>query len=406
MVSFMLKRDLGAQYNPLFFLAALGAGGLTVSFFLYPMFLVKHPDTAMVTFNHLWPILTGPVSLESVLLGLDLLAVLFFAMLHFRLLAWNIREYRRFRQTDAYATLRDSNAEISLMAIPLTLAMTVNTMFVLGALFVPNLWSVVEYLFPFALLAFGAIGIYALKILTTYFARTLTNGNVDFSTNNSLAPMIAIFALAMIAVGLAAPAAMSHNTASITLGMLGSLFFLTIAALLAIVKLVHGFQAMMAKGINEAASPSLWILIPILTLMGITWIRLAHGLQQGFDEPMNFTGLLVLTAVILSAQLLFGLIGYAVMSRLGYFEHYTKGDKGNAGTFSLICPGVALFVFGLFFVHVGLIHNGLIEHSSWAHYAVMIPFVLVQAKTVEVMLRIKRNILHAEPTVQARTAEG
>ena len=402
----MLKRDLGPRYNPLFFLAALGAGGLTVSFFLYPMFLVSHPDTPMVTFDHLWPILTGPVSIESILLGLDLLAVLFFASLHFRLLAWNVREYRLFRRTDAYRELRDSNAEISLMSIPLTLAMTINGLFVLGALFVPGLWSVVEYLFPLALIGFGAVGVYALKILTTYFARTLTHGKVDFSNNNSLAPMIAIFSLAMIAVGFAAPAAMSHNIAVITLGMLGSLFFLTVAALLAIVKLVHGFQGMMAKGINEAASPSLWILIPVLTLMGITWIRLAHGLQHGFDQEIDFTGLLVLTAVILSAQLLFGLIGYAVMTRLGYFRHYTRGGKGNAGTFSLICPGVALFVFGLFFVHIGLIRNGLIDHSSWAHYAVLIPFVLVQAKTVEVMLRIKRNILHAEPALRPSQASG
>lgn len=402
----MLLRNLGPSYNPLFFLAALGAGGLAVSFFMYPMFLVNHPDTPIPTFNHLWPILAAPVSWQSVLLGLDLLAVLFFAYLHFRLLFWNIREYRLFRQTEAYDKLRDSNAEISLMAIPLTLAMSINTMFVLGGLFVPNLWSVVEFLFPLALTGFTAIGLYALKILTTYFARTLTNGNVDFSTNNSLAPMIAIFALAMIAVGFAAPAAMSENRAMITLGMLASLFFLTIAALLAIVKLVHGFQAMMAKGINEAASPSLWILIPVLTLMGITWIRLAHGLQHGFDQPINHTGLLMLGAVILSAQILFGLIGYAVMNRLGYFTHYTKGGKGNAGTFSLICPGVAFFVFGMFFIHVGLVHNELIEHSSWAHYLLMVPFILVQAKTIEVMLRIKRNILHPEPVMQPSPAQG
>jgi len=402
----MLKRDLNSSYNPLFFLAALGAGGLAVSFFMYPMFLVSHPDTPIPTFNHLWPILTGPVSWQSVLLGLDLLAVLFFAYLHFRLLFWNIREYRQFRQTRAYDQLRDSNVEISLMAIPLTLAMTINAFFVLGALFVPNLWLVVEYLFPMALIGFAAVGLYALKILTTYFARTLTDGNVDFSTNNSLAPMIAIFALAMIAVGFAAPAAMSENRAMITIGMLASLFFLTIAGLLAIIKLVHGFQAMMAKGINEAASPSLWLVIPILTLMGITWIRLSHGLQNGFEQPINHTGLLMFGAVILSAQILFGLIGYVVMSRLGYFNDYTKGSKGNAGTFSLICPGVAFFVFGMFFTHVGLVHSGLIEHSTWAHYLIMAPFMLVQAKAIEVMLRITRNILHVEPAMQASPAQG
>jgi len=194
------------------------------------------------------------------------------------------------------------------------------------------------------------------------------------------------------------------------MGLLASLFSLTIAALLAVVKLVHGFQAMMAKGINEAASPTLWLLIPVLTFMGITWIRLAHGLQHGFDQPINHTDLLRLGAVIFSAQILFGLIGYAVMKRLGQFTLYTKGGKGNAGTFSLICPGVAFFVFGIFFIRVGLVHNELIEHSSWAHYLVMATFILVHVKTIEVMLRIKtqhpaRRAGHAGEPTKGLTAD-
>ncbi len=36
----------------------------------------------------------------------------------------------------------------------------------------------------------------------------------------------------------------------------------------------------------------------------------------------------------------------------------------------------------------------------------MVPFILVQAKTIEVMLRIKRNILHAEPAIEATPARG
>lgn len=110
--------------------------------------------------------------------------------------------------------------------------------------------------------------------------------------------------------------------------------------------------------------------------------------------------------MVLSAQILFGLIGYAVMNRLGYFTHYTKGEKGNAGTFSLICPGVAFFVFGLFFIHVGLVHNGLVPGHTWLHYLLLVPFVAVQLKTVEVMFRLKRNILNAEPATKAQTAQS
>ena len=34
---------MGARYSPLYFLAALGAGGLMVTFFMYLMFWVPHP---------------------------------------------------------------------------------------------------------------------------------------------------------------------------------------------------------------------------------------------------------------------------------------------------------------------------------------------------------------------------
>ncbi len=391
----MLRQNLGASYSPLYFLAALGAGGLSVSFFIYLLFMTPHPGSPMATFNHLWPLLTGDNLLVSALIALDLVAIVFFAFLHFRLLAWNLREYALFKTTEAYPRLMSSNAEISLMAIPLTLAMSINVMFVLGAVFVPNLWSIVEWMFPAAMLAFLAVGVYALKILITYFARVLTQGGIDFASNNSLAPMIAIFALSMIAVGLAAPAAMSHIKITQAVSIVLSLFFFSTAMLLASIKLILGFKAMMEHGISEAASPSLWIMIPILTLLGITWIRLSHGLHHGFAAHGSPSSLFVLTAAVLSVQILFGLIGWAVMQRLGYFRDYVQGEKGNAGTFALVCPGVAFFVFGFFFVNLGLVGAGLVEKLSWAYLLLLLPFVFVQFKTVQLVFGLNRRLLRA-----------
>ncbi len=391
----MLKKNLGEAFSPLYFLAALGAGGLTVSFFMYPMFMVPHPDTPMITFNHLWPILTGDNLWLAGLIALNLFAVAFFAVLHFRLLAWNLREFMLFRRTPAFDKLRQSNGKISLMAVPLTLAMTINVCFVLGALFVPNLWTVVEYLFPVAILGFLAVGIYALKILTAYFARVFTEGGMDFASNNSLSPMIAIFALAMIAVGFAGPGAMSEVRVMNAIGISLSLFFLSAAVLLAVIKLVMGFKAMMEHGISEAASPSLWIMIPILTLMGITWIRLVHGLHFGFNAEMTSSSFFVVTVSILGAQILFGLIGWMVMRRLGYFRDYVHGDKGNAGSFSLICPGVAFFVFGIFFLTFGLVHTGLLQVLSPVYLLILAPFVYVQIKTIITLFILQKRILTA-----------
>jgi len=390
----MLVSQLEDRYTPMYFLAALGAGGLSVSFFIYPLFMLPHPDTPMVTFDHLWPRLTaGDNPLQSALIGLDLLLIALFAMLHVWLLLWNLREFKLFRQTQVYQKMLVSNAEISLMAVPLTLAMTINVGFVLGAVFVPHLWSVVEWLFPVAIAAFLAVGVSALKILGRYFTRLFVNAQFDFSDNNSLAPMVSIFALAMVAVGLAAPGAMSHHHEINAIAMVLSIFFASAAVLLLVVKIVLGFDAILRHGIQPQASSSLWIMIPILTLLGITWIRWSMGLSHSFGNTAHPTSMMLFTTIILSLQILFGMIGFAVMKRLNYFADYAGGSKSDAGAFALICPGVALFVFGMFFIQFGLIMPKIMTVGSWVYFVLLVPLVGVQGKTILVYLRLINKLL-------------
>ncbi|MDE2175560.1 MAG: hypothetical protein KGJ54_09785 [Betaproteobacteria bacterium] len=400
----MLVNNLRERYSPMYFLAALGAGGLAVSFFIYPMFLLPHPDTPMVTFNHLWPALTaGGNALNSALIGIDLAAIILFAVLHFWLLAWNLREFKLFRQTDAYKKLLTANAEINLMAVPLTLAMTINVAFVLGAVFVPNLWSVVEWMYPGAIAAFLAVGIYALRILGAYFTRLFVHAQFDFAENNSLAPMVSIFALAMVAVGLAAPGAMSHHREINAIAMVLSIFFASAAILLLLIKIVLGFDAILRHGIQPQAAGSLWIVIPILTLLGITWIRWSMGLSHQFGNINHPTDLLLFTTVVVSLQVIFGLIGYAVMKKLNYFADYAGGAKSNAGAFALICPGVAFFVFGMFFISFGLVIPKLVSAGSWMYYLLMAPLIAVQLKTIQVYFRLFGKML-IKPRLQLASA--
>jgi hypothetical protein len=391
----MIRKKLLDDYSPLYFLAALGAGGVAITFFIYLMFLVPHPDTPMVTFNHLWPIVTGPDPVQAVLVGAAMLAIALFSLLHLRLLAWNLVEYRRFQRTDAYRALRSSNNEATLMALPLTLSMSINVMFVNGAVFVPELWTVVEYLFPFALAAFLAVGVLALRLYARYFTRVISSGDFNMDENNSLAQMIAVFAFAMISVGMAAPGAMSHTLSVSAIGIFGAIFFGTVAVSMGLLKFVMGFKSMLNQGIAPAASPSLWIVIPILTLLGIALIRITHGLSHGFDAPLPAPWLFVLLSSLLSLQLLFGLFGYAVMKRIGYFDDFLRGEQRHAGSYALICPGVALFVFGMFFIHVGLLKNGLVEQFSAAYFIAMAPLVFLQIKTIGTLLRLNGRLLRA-----------
>jgi hypothetical protein len=383
----MIQKNLHEKYSPMYHLGALGSGGLAISFFLYLNFLLPH-ESGIISFDQLWPILTEATGMKPFWVGLCLFVVIALSLLHIALMVWNTREFALYKRTDAYHKLRNSSAEISLMVVPLTMSMTVNVLFVNGSLLVPGIWEVIEYLFPLAMLAFVAIGIYAMRILGDYFVRMLLHKGYSFEQNNSLAPMVSIFALSMIAVGLAAPAAMSHVRETIAIAIALSAFFATAAALLMVVMLVIGFHSMLSHGIRPEAAPSLWLMIPITTLLGITFMRTSHGMGEAFGGHASKAEVYIVLMAIFSVQVIFGLIGYTVMKRLNYFRDFIYGDKVHATTYALVCPGVALPVFGLFVVKFGLLGNTLITMWTPAHYLFLLPFLLIQLKTLQVLLTL------------------
>ena len=372
---------LREKFSPMCFLASLGAGGLSVSFFMYLMFLVPHPNTPMATYDFIMPALLKGDWLSFVV-SFSLVFIIAFAFLHFKLLIWNTKQFNLYKKTKNYQELINSNSQITLMTIPLTYAMTINVCFVLGAVFIPGLWGIVEYLFPFALFGFMIVGFFALKIFFEYFSRLLIKGDFDFSKNNNLSQMISIFALSMIAVGFAAPGAMSHNLFINSIGIFAALFFASLAIFLMFIKLTMGFKNMFEKGLALEAAPSIWIVIPILTLLGITFIRVSFGLEHNYATPLNKSSLFVFTSTVLSLQIIFGILGYMVMKKMNYFEKYIHSDDKSAVSFSLICPGVAFFGFGMFFINFGLVYNGIITKYSIAYFIIMIPFIYIQIKTI------------------------
>lgn len=390
-----VRQPMGESYSPLYFLSALGNGGMTVAFFIYLMFLTPHPDTPIPTFNTLYPSLTGSNPLMMALILLAMGGMLIFAFRHFAALVWNLREYQQFKQTPAFERLRQGNGEVSLMALPLTLAMSVNVLFVLGAIFVPGIWNVVEYLFPMSLLAFTAIGAYALTIFGRFFTRILATGSFDCVRNNNMSQMIAIFAFSMIGVGFAASAAMSQTMVTVAYAMFGSILFTSAAILLGMIMFVLSFRGMLQAGIDQETSVSLWVIIPILTLLGITFLRLSHGLHHHFDAHVGPGFYFVLTSTVLSLQLLFGGLGYLVMRQVGYYKTFVFGPSKSPGSYALICPGVALFVFGMFFIHSGLVQTGVISKFSLPHYLLILPLIVLQVQTIAVMLRLDRKLLRS-----------
>lgn len=380
------------SYNPSYFLAALGNGGLAVSFFMYLMFMVPHPDTPMATFNHIFPCVVGGNILVSASIILAIIGMIYFTVRFFQRLIWNLKQFKLFKQTEAYEALKKSNGAASLMAVPLTLAMMINVLFVLGAVFVPNLWNAIEILLPFALLGFLAVGIYALTLFIPMMTRFLTGGAFNHDANNSFAQLLTVFAFTMIAVGFAAPGAMSSNILVSSLGIFFSIVFLIASIGLIIVHFTMAIQAIFKHGINKEASPSIWMLIPILTLIGITGVRLtsgvAHNLLNTKPNPVIF---FVALGALVALQIVVGLIGYSVLKKINYFSDFIAGKQKSAGSYGLICPGVAFFVLGMFFIHWGLVQTGIVDKFSVAYFVILIPFVLVQFKTINVLAKLNKK---------------
>ncbi|RMF47348.1 MAG: hypothetical protein D6750_09190, partial [Bacteroidetes bacterium] len=77
----------------------------------------------------------------------------------------------------------------------------------------------------------------------------------------------------------------------------------------------------------------------------------------------------------------------------------------SPATYGLICPAVGLFVFGMFFLHVGLVQNGLIEKFSPIYFVLLAALVAVQVLGIVTMFRLDRRLL-AAPAKSLAEAES
>ncbi|SDR16121.1 hypothetical protein [Pseudovibrio sp. Tun.PSC04-5.I4] len=397
--------NLGERYSPLYFLSSVGAGGLAISFFMYLMWMTPHKGSSIANFATLTSAFNGgSIAMQAMIIA-AVLGVIVFSALHFRLLVWNFSEFGKWKKTKVFEGFKNSNAESQLMTIPLALAMSVNVSFIAGALFVPGLWGIREILFPFSLLAFAAIGVLGFRIYLDFISRVLTEGGYECAKNNSLGQMLSVFAFAMIGVGFSAPAAMSHTKAIAAIGIAGSALFIGAAIVMGTIKLILGFRSMMEHKAAGETTPTLWIIIPFLTVVGIAIYRIKMSLFHNFDTPVTAGGIYVFLISLFAIQILFGLIGWSVMKRVGYFERWITGPEKSPGSYALVCPGVALFVFGNFVINAGLVKIGVVASMSVTYFALYAPLIAIQVVTVWLFFKLNSKMLSASNQLQVQPAE-
>lgn len=393
---FNLPKTMSERYTPLYFLASLGAGGLTVTFFMFLMFLVPHPGQPVPVFEDIAAMFTTGGLAAQAMIVIAMAGIAVMAFTNIRLLIWNITQFAKFQKTTGWEKMRKTNAQSLSLAAPLAMAMTVNVGFILGLVFVPGLWSIVEYLFPMAMIAFLAIGIYALRLMGRFLRRIMVEGGFDMKANNSFAQMLPAFAFAMVGVGLAAPVAMTGNALVAGIAIPLSLFFLTAATIGTIIAMFLGMSSIVQNGTAPEAAPTLLVIIPILTVMSITWMRLTHGMHVHFDLHSSGGDTLVFLARVLGLQLIVGAIGLTVLRAQGYWSEFISSSKKSAGAYALICPGVALNVSLFFFINKGLVANEIIAKFGVAFWGLTGIAVALQIAMIWLMFRLNAKLLDSD----------
>ena len=88
------------------------------------------------------------------------------------------------------------------------------------------------------------------------------------------------------------------------------------------------------------------------------------------------------------------LLGFRVMQLNGYLKAHLKGAERNPVSFGLICPGVALFVMGMFWWHLVWVESGIVTAFGGGllarHHTLL---ALVQLLTLAALLRLSGRLL-------------
>jgi hypothetical protein len=401
----MSNRKPSDTYTPLYFLASVGAGGLSVTFFMWLMHWLPHPGRSVPVFEDIaaaWG--RGDVLVQAMIL-VAMAAIAALVALNLKSLVWNLRALAAWRRTDAHAQFIKTNAQSQLMALPLALAMSVNGLFVAGLVFVPGLWSVIEYLFPLAILAFLAIAVLAFRIYGQFLGRVLTEGGFNCAANNSFGQMLPAFAFAMTGVGLAAPAALSANAAVVGVSLVLSSFFLITALVIATLALILGLRSMMENSAAQETAPTLMIVLPLATILGILMLRQDHALGETLGAHVAAADSFMMLTQLVALQVLFGLFGLFILNRQGYAQTWLFGDRHSAGSYALVCPGVAFAVLVQFWVNKGLVGAGLVTKFGTVYWGLTAVALAAQLAMVWLVWHLNRRHFGAPRTPVAVPAE-
>ncbi len=342
------------SFNPLQFLSAVGAGGISVIPFAFLQY-TYHTGKGLITVEN-----TGLKDLpffQSVLFAILMGVMVLFGTIHTVLSVKLFSRYSQWKKSDEYRMYRkDPHKNITLLTPFISLGMSFNVIIAVARFFIPLLYRNFQLLMAPALAGWlvllTALVMTEAKILKKAFASPLKSESITFSW------LLHPFALGMttvIGTGLAALASSPVIAGiaaffSFVTGSMGVLLF----ALFLTLGVLNLFKSESLP--SKEAMPALLSAVPIVTLLSISGFRLVHYFEKQFDFHMHWAAV-VLVLGGFAFQTWYLITGLHVMR--DYFKNHYVQDGFHVSHWSLICPFVAYAVLGSFLYKV-FIPNPLI----------------------------------------------
>lgn len=331
------------NFNPLSFLAAVGAGGTAVAPFVFFQYTIPH-GKGLISFSQVMQHAaeTGNKAFYLLLIGI----MVAFGTLHLILTFSLLGKLISYKKTPDYKEyISNPQRNTSILALYTSLGMTFNVFIAVIRFFVPYLQNNFQSLMLPAIIAWSVLWLFLMRteinVLKTAFEKDFDIAKLSFGW------LLHPFALSMVTVAGTGIAAMAQDHAIANTAAFMTLTSGSMAIFLLFVKLFSVFQShFKMKGMPERQFlPSFLVVIPITTLLAISFFRLGHYFEHQFDAHFGVYFKIV-TLIPFAFQTWYFAFGISMLRK--YFTQDFFKKEYYVTLWALICPFIAYSVLGTF----------------------------------------------------------
>ena len=330
------------KFSPNMFLMALGAGGIAVSGFAFLNYTVTH-SKGLITYAMLHA--KNLSSFEKFLYGFTETYMIIFTVIHLILTFFLLKRYFNWKGTKEYKQILNNPLLNSSLLVPfVSLFMTFNVVLGTVRYFVPMISDNLQAMMLPGLIAWGLLWL-ILMLLETKILVIAFSSKFDVS-KISFAWLMQPFSLGMATVTGTGIAALATNASIAHVAAFISLISFTMAIFLLVFKLFFLFKKSLSeeKLPDTQLLPSVLMVVPILTVLGISAFRYGHYLERqfGFHLGAYFLIVTLVTFVFQTWYLFFGL------NLIKKYLSKEMSKEYHVSQWGLVCPFVAYAVMGSF----------------------------------------------------------